>query len=124
MPQSAWRLEGHYIKATVYPKDSSEARESVLDLDLCCRLSSTFSKQFFLTYICAPDDLDNPNSDHLLKKKLSQEENTQVTDTGNGNLHCKKVLKGIFWDSDYESDFDANTCLRYSDDGRIEFVHR
>ncbi|KAK3379658.1 hypothetical protein B0T24DRAFT_612569 [Lasiosphaeria ovina] len=124
MPQSSWRLDGHYIRATVYAKGSSQPRESVLDIDYCLRLKSGLTgPQHYLSYTNAPDNLEHPGDEHILATKLSQEPDYQLTDLGNGKLHSKKTTKWWWWSTDHESDFDVNTCLRYSDDGRVEFVH-
>ncbi|KAM7219742.1 hypothetical protein V8F06_004776 [Rhypophila decipiens] len=126
MPESTWRLDGHWIRGTVYPKGSSTPRESSLDLDLCCRLLSTGlteASMFRLTYIRAPADLAHPDAEQLTTK-LSQDKHCSITYLGNGILHSRKVMPGWFWDSVYDSDFDLNTCLRFSDDGHLEFALR
>ncbi|KAM7185476.1 hypothetical protein V8F33_012363 [Rhypophila sp. PSN 637] len=96
MPESTWRLDGHWIRGTVYPKGSSTPRESNLDLDLCCRLLSTGlteASMFRLTYIRAPTDLAHPDAEQLTTK-LSQDKHCSITYLGNGILHARKVLPG------------------------------
>lgn len=60
---------------------------------------------------------------HILKQKLSQDPDVAIAHVGNGVLHSRKVLKGLIWDSVYNTDFSLNSCLRYSNDGRVEFIH-
>ncbi|KAK4212269.1 hypothetical protein QBC37DRAFT_401721 [Rhypophila decipiens] len=95
MPESTWRLDGHWIKGTVYPKGSSTPRESNLDLDLCCRLLSTGlteASMFRLTYIRAPADLAHPDAEQLTTK-LSQDKHCSITLCILGEGSLQRALK-------------------------------
>ncbi|OAL17681.1 hypothetical protein AYO22_11401 [Fonsecaea multimorphosa] len=125
MPDSSWRLDGSSIKATVWYKDNAQdkSRESILDLNRCCRVWNTYSNSFELSYIPRPDDLSKPNDDYL-SGKLTEIDGMKIFEEGNGVLRAEHTPKYIFWKTMYTAQFDLKPFIRYSDDGHIEFVHK
>lgn len=113
--------------APSWPQSTQKAqtpRTSELSTDLCLRTWNKYSGSYALSYIPAPDGLA-PENDYLVAP-LSQEKYLTMTDNPLPStvIHAKLIHKGWIWDSSYEADFDLNTCLRYSDDGHVEFWHK